>query len=117
MNPEKKDIKKWVKALRSGKYKQGYGLLETDAGHCCLGVACRIFIPPKNLNMKCSNLLSGGDPHGQLNSPKWLQEINGNFCGKTEKTLITLNDNIDFRLSFDEIADCLEAVYIHEVLG
>ena len=30
---------KWVKALRSGEYKQGRGLLHSNFGYCCLGVA------------------------------------------------------------------------------
>lgn len=36
--------KKWVAALRSGKYKQGqYRLHDTaEQGYCCLGVACRV---------------------------------------------------------------------------
>jgi hypothetical protein len=40
--------KKWVKALRSGKYKQGQGYLkitdhEGDSCHCCLGVLCELY--------------------------------------------------------------------------
>lgn len=40
--------KKWVKALRSGKYKQGEGYLKiTDnkgnSSHCCLGVLCELY--------------------------------------------------------------------------
>ena len=39
----KKDIKtKWVKALRSGKYKQAAGKLKDDNGYCCLGVLCQL---------------------------------------------------------------------------
>lgn len=39
--------KKWVAALRSGKYKQGTGqLLKTSTNgleyHCCLGVLCEL---------------------------------------------------------------------------
>lgn len=36
--------KRWVKALRSGSYKQGYGELRTPStgGFCCLGVYCDI---------------------------------------------------------------------------
>lgn len=35
--------RKWVKALRSGKYEQGRGLLKDSQGaFCCLGVACDI---------------------------------------------------------------------------
>jgi hypothetical protein len=33
---------KWVEALRSGKYKQGRGLLKEGAQYCCLGVLCKI---------------------------------------------------------------------------
>lgn len=39
--------RKWVAALRSGKYKQGGGELryerdEGDIRHCCLGVLCEV---------------------------------------------------------------------------
>lgn len=30
----------WIAALRSGKYKQAKGLLKSNTGFCCLGVAC-----------------------------------------------------------------------------
>lgn len=41
MEQELKD--KWIAALRSGKYKQGVGLLH-DRNHrfCCLGVLCEV---------------------------------------------------------------------------
>jgi hypothetical protein len=39
----KTNIRKWVKALRSGKYKQTSGTLKDDVGYCCLGVACDVF--------------------------------------------------------------------------
>ena len=35
---------KWVEALRSGKYKQGRGKLNSENGYCCLGVLCEVFI-------------------------------------------------------------------------
>jgi hypothetical protein len=35
---------KWLKALRSGKYKQGRGQLRTpDDRFCCLGVLCDLY--------------------------------------------------------------------------
>lgn len=39
-----KQIKtKWVKALRSGRYKQGDGVLYADdKTYCCLGVLCAV---------------------------------------------------------------------------
>lgn len=43
----KRDKDRWVKALRSGKYKQGKSYLarESETGewqHCCLGVLCEL---------------------------------------------------------------------------
>lgn len=35
--------KMWIKALRSGKYKQAKGCLRDDDRFCCLGVLCDIF--------------------------------------------------------------------------
>ena len=46
----KKEVaKKWIKALRSGKYKQGYDCLKqtylkkNKTYHCCLGVLCELY--------------------------------------------------------------------------
>lgn len=45
----KKEIaKKWVRALRSGKYKQAKSVLKTKTKkglvrHCCLGVLCELY--------------------------------------------------------------------------
>ncbi len=33
----------WIKALESGKYKQGKNRLRTDDKFCCLGVLCDIY--------------------------------------------------------------------------
>ena len=38
----KSNRKKWVEALRSGKYEQTKGTLKTEDKFCCLGVACDI---------------------------------------------------------------------------
>jgi hypothetical protein len=38
--------KRWVEALRSGKYKQGRGVLRTsDNAFCCLGVLADVYNP------------------------------------------------------------------------
>ena len=48
---QKRRIKKWVETLRSGKYRQGVGMLrQRDNSYCCLGVACDI--AAKDLHMK-----------------------------------------------------------------
>lgn len=38
----KEVIKEWVRALRSGEYKQATDALKTENGYCCLGVLCDI---------------------------------------------------------------------------
>ena len=50
-------MKKWVKALRSGKYKQGQGTLKQfnskgQAEHCCLGVLCELYNQDMKKNKK-----------------------------------------------------------------
>ena len=128
--PSKSDVKKWVRTLRSGKYSQDTHQLQTDNGMCCLGVACKVFIPKDKLNVnKNTGKLIGilPDMGVQPNAPTWLQDINNNFKAQVGFDLFYLNDgrniadygNVSSRIeqhSFDEIADTLEAVYIHEVL-
>lgn len=50
-------MKKWIKALRSGKYKQGTGTLKQydskgNAQHCCLGVLCELYNQEMRKNKK-----------------------------------------------------------------
>ena len=50
-------MKKWVKALRSGKFKQGQGTLKQfnkqgQAQHCCLGVLCELYNETMKKNKK-----------------------------------------------------------------
>lgn len=50
-------MKKWVKALISGKYKQGTGTLKQynrkgEAQHCCLGVLCELYNNQMKKNKK-----------------------------------------------------------------
>lgn len=40
---DKKIMQKWVKALRSNKYKQGKHALNCDNRFCCLGVLCDLY--------------------------------------------------------------------------
>jgi len=49
--------KKWVKALRSGKYKRGKGYLKQynkkgELRHCCLGVLCELYNDEMKKNHK-----------------------------------------------------------------
>lgn len=42
---DKREKATWLRALRSGKYKQGQGSLKTSNGYCCLGVAFCVLQP------------------------------------------------------------------------
>lgn len=101
---------KWVKALRSGKYKQGRGMLRNnDNEFCCLGVLCDLFdqsrwIKRENgYSYKYGKGLSKG--YASSNLPEDIFKKIG-LSWYQEDILINMNDNR--RMSFDEIADWIE---------
>lgn len=118
MKINKKQFMKWLEALWSGDYEQGRGALMQQwlggtFSYCCLGVACKILIPRNKQSANSSGRLYGGFAHSQSHAPEWLKNISIDFCHKTGRTLVELND--DLQLSFDEIADLLYAVYILKI--
>lgn len=42
---QKKNVRKLIRALRSGKYEQARGALRDGQKFCCLGVACDLYDP------------------------------------------------------------------------
>ena len=94
---------KWLDALRSGKYKQGFGGLNRKGEFCCLGVACDVHSPDAWID--CGNYHGHTFGAGTMNA-KGLVAF-----GMTEtesSKLICLNDNGDS--NFPEIADAIEAM-------
>lgn len=85
----------WAELLRSGRYKQGRGMLctRTTFGHayCCLGVAYEHVL--------------GGDPVFKLFIPKDELDDLG-IDGDEQSFCANMNDTIN--LTFDQIADVLE---------
>lgn len=81
MGLTRRKAQKWANALRSGEYSQTMGTLEDEQGFCCLGVACKIFIPKNKQQLRYSKeeafraFLSGDVTKDQPNAPKWLQEV------------------------------------------
>lgn len=111
------DKKKWVKALRSGKYKQGIGALRTyDDKYCCLGVACEIF------GVEAKKMREGSEYlYGRNSSllPDVLQERLGLtdlgnlpkkvlLKGSERDSLVDLND---CGASFKRIASIIERLF------
>lgn len=116
MEMPKKEIQLWIDELRSGKWTQTQFQLQDDVGLCCLGVACKILIP-KEQQLFDRGYLGGVVPADQAATPGWLRTINLDFKHRCDVYLSELNDALEHRLTFDEIADCLQAVYIEEVLN
>lgn len=112
----KSQAQRWANALRSGKYKQTKMTLQDSNGYCCLGVACSIFIPKAKQDKSMHGIdlvLSGKLPSNQPNAPEWLKRINSIMTSKLGIGFVCLNDSY---YNFDEIADIIELIYVHEAL-
>ena len=88
---------RWVEALRSGEFKQGFCQLATPTGHCCLGVLCEVVAGDKPGSWR----LWDSEP------PRWISEKAG-LTGREIELLQRRNDN--WRWTFSAIADQIEAV-------
>lgn len=101
----KKEIAdKWIKALRSGKYKQGKEDLH-DSVHntfCCLGVLCDIGYAQPHHN---GDAYIENDP--DLTENCYLETKDG-YIPSLGTDLAKLNDN---GTTFEEIADIIEKNY------
>ncbi|MFO0203313.1 MAG: hypothetical protein ACK528_09315 [Alphaproteobacteria bacterium] len=101
---------KWVKALRSGKYKQGRKNLNYNGAYCCLGVLCEVYLEncdepkiEKRTKIDWDNLVFYGRWSAGL--PDEVHEWSG-LSNLSPAHLIHLNDTA--KKSFAEIADYIE---------
>lgn len=110
---DKKVKVKWLKALRSGRYKQTRQKLYDGKGYCCLGVLCRV------VGAKSAGLDMFGDRNfywdGEVETAELPPSLRKHLkiTPKQMAALITLNDGIgeggvDAR-TFKQIADHIEA--------
>jgi hypothetical protein len=95
---------KWIRALLSGKYRQGEGALRDGRAYCCLGVLADIqkcrwssdeepFLGKESMGARLS-------PGGELR-PKFA----GGLSHKTQASLIDMNDT---GAKFSEIAEYIK---------
>jgi hypothetical protein len=102
---------KWVKALRSGEYKQGTCYLSakytdgitSEQRYCCLGVACSVSGIPDELLKREFIIPDFGMP---------IELVGDRGNNELVKILTTLNDGekgITQKYTFSEIADWLES--------
>jgi hypothetical protein len=110
MNPRVKRL--WVKALRSGKYKQDLDQLRTDKGFCCLGVLCDLYQKDIHKRLWQKNQGRGATTYRFLSNIgvlpmdvmdwAWLDYTNPRINGKAA------SDWNDGGASFKEIAKLIE---------
>ena len=112
------DIKRrWLEALRSGKYAQNKGSLrqarpDGTFGFCCLGVLCDV-VMPEAWDSDASpyhNACGGGYPSEEIRRVAELGDVDPaikgvEISGQPQVTLSILNDA---GYSFEAIADLIE---------
>ena len=123
MKPEIKQ--RWIDALRSGNYKQGYFKLKTNDCFCVIGVLCDILKNELNGYWKynyfvCQDKLFCVEEMKACKPPNTVIKYCGfkpeqnnryyfplvKYGDNSERSLIKLND-ID-RLTFEQLADIIE---------
>lgn len=110
---KKSVMKKWVEALRSGEYFQGYGMLKHNDSYCCLGVLCEISKKAKWKAIQKNSSMYLYSGNGEILPPKvweWAGLKSGN-PGIEEHShyLSEFNDSRNY--SFEDIADLIEQNY------
>lgn len=105
---------KWVRFLRSGKYRQTKGIMynDEDKGFCCLGIACKA-AGHNPERIKQFETASGEVLHNLETS--YINKLYPEGCKvpkdlvenkELQYTLVNFNDTDE--LSFEEIADWIE---------
>lgn len=117
---KKSIMQKWVKALRSGKYKQAKGALSSPRGasHCCLGVLCDITKKETGGEWNGQYFRKDGNRGSRGYLPKFVRDfvgmksINGTlpFDYFERKTSLAA-ENDEGGTGFKRIADIIEANY------
>lgn len=114
-------LRKWVEALRSGKYKQTHGRLKRrifvrdnqfEVAYCALGVLCHILADGTEIQeTEYDFLVKDSNPHYPMSAcltylPKWITDQ----LNIDQYFIVRVND--DQCKPFNKIADVIEAVYL-----
>lgn len=106
LSPEQiENRRKWITALRSGKYKQGIGILRNGSYYCCLGVGCDI---SKLSEWQKTFLTTDRQTFRYVTSVGMMPKEVADFYGLSkdeQDKLISANDG---GKTFDEIAAMIE---------
>jgi len=108
-------MEKWVRALRSGEYKQTTGKLRDEFGFCCLGVLCDLHAThgrTGSWDQECYHSSTKGASECHYDLPtkavvRWAGlKSREPQAPLLEDSLAQLND--DHNWSFQELADLIE---------
>ena len=99
---------KWIKALRSGFYKQTTCYLQVNDSYCCLGVACDVYEKETGNRLIPGGIGENLEDHPEVKDWLGLNTNEGHFRLENGglSCLVDLND-VD-QLTFEEIADIIE---------
>jgi hypothetical protein len=108
-----KNLRKWVKALRSGKYRQTTGKLVETSGkkpaYCCLGVGCKVLELPKDTWVGSTDLDEVLDAQDMLGIDSVGKLPRGHGIEDAED-LVDLNDSKGY--NFKQIANVIVKEFI-----
>lgn len=112
------NARKWIEALRSGKYNQTQSRLHDNDGYCCLGVACDLYNKenPGILHVEEMKLIDGFKTRynglstvlpDQVTVWLGLAQCDGDYKESGQRmSLVEKNDN---GYTFAQIADIIES--------
>jgi hypothetical protein len=107
MKPNKNFIKKWVKTLRSRKFKQCQSSLRNaDQHYCCIGVACELF----GLSKDCNTGFVVNETYINGSIPGNIWELKTGLPNIVQEELINMND-VEGK-KFYRIANYLERKFL-----
>jgi hypothetical protein len=128
MNPQVK--KKWIDALRSGKYDQGSEKLRSHQGFCCLGVLCDLYSHEKNQGWDFKGYSENSEEDNTYPTDYWYFDGESEFLpdsvmewagmafkNPSVRVDVTDNDDEDDWFYHDEIANLNDSGYSFKELS
>lgn len=118
--------KRWVEALRSGKYEQGRRILKNvENEYCCLGVLCDLYLIDNNKKWKSKDTIQGTETlceKERFALPEKVMKWAGlSFTGCDDKEVVISKKSQTYTLayandtekySFEKIADIIETEFL-----
>lgn len=117
MKPNKEVIRKWVDALRSGKYRQRKNYLGNENNeYCCLGVLCELAVKEGVISKEQENW-QGSKINKYDDSTHVLPHSVMSWTGILDMVPQVGGESLDYwndceEKTFSEIADMIEKEYL-----